>query len=135
MCGGDLPVDRILRDGDTFELGDRKLEVVLTRGHTRGHCAFFERETGLLFSGDMTQGYGLSSSSGKSVFAPLYDDVDDYVHGLERLRALPFTQAVPRAPPPDGPRPGARADRPQHRVHRRDGRGSWPTCSPAPTDR
>ena len=95
MCGGDLPVDLILRDGDTFELGDRKLEVVLTRGHTRGHSAFFERESGLLFSGDMTQGYGLSSSSGKSVFAPLYDDVGDYVHGLERLRALPFTKLCP----------------------------------------
>jgi glyoxylase-like metal-dependent hydrolase (beta-lactamase superfamily II) len=95
MCGGDLAVDRILRDGDTFELGDRKLEVVLTRGHTRGHCAFFERETGLLFSGDQVQGYGLGTSSGTSVFAPLYDDVDDYVHGLERLRALPFAKLCP----------------------------------------
>jgi glyoxylase-like metal-dependent hydrolase (beta-lactamase superfamily II) len=95
MCGGDLPVDLILRDGDSFELGDRKLEVVLTRGHTRGHCAFFERDTGLLLSGDLTQGYGLSSSSGRSVFAPLYDDVDDYVRGLERLRELPFTKLCP----------------------------------------
>jgi glyoxylase-like metal-dependent hydrolase (beta-lactamase superfamily II) len=95
MCGGDLPVDRILRDGETFELGERRLEVVLTRGHTRGHCALFERATGLLFSGDVVQVYGIRSSSGKSVFAPLYDDVDDYVHGLERLRALPFTKLCP----------------------------------------
>jgi glyoxylase-like metal-dependent hydrolase (beta-lactamase superfamily II) len=95
MCGGDLPVDLILRDGDTFELGDRKLEVVLTRGHTRGHCAFFERDTGLLLSGDLAQGYGLGSSSGTSVFAPLYDDADDYVRGLERLRELPFTKLCP----------------------------------------
>jgi glyoxylase-like metal-dependent hydrolase (beta-lactamase superfamily II) len=95
MCGGDLGVDLILRDGDTFELGERKLEVVLTRGHTRGHCAFFERATGLLFSGDMIQGFGLPSSSGRSVFAPLYDDVDDYLWGLERLRALPFTKLCP----------------------------------------
>ena len=95
MCGGDLPVDRILRDGETFELGERKLEVVLTRGHTRGHCALFERATGLLFSGDVVQIYGIRTSSGKSVYAPLYDDVDDYVHGLERLRALPFTKLCP----------------------------------------
>jgi glyoxylase-like metal-dependent hydrolase (beta-lactamase superfamily II) len=95
MCGGDLTVDLILRDGDTFELGARKLEVVLTRGHTRGHCAFFERATGLLLSGDMIQGYGIPSSSGKSVFAPLYDDVDDYLWGLERLRELPFTKLCP----------------------------------------
>jgi glyoxylase-like metal-dependent hydrolase (beta-lactamase superfamily II) len=91
MCGGDLPVDLVLRDGDVFDLGVRKLEVVLTRGHTRGHCAFFERETGLLFGGDVIQDHGVPASSGTSVFAPLYDDVDDYVQGLERLRALPFT--------------------------------------------
>jgi glyoxylase-like metal-dependent hydrolase (beta-lactamase superfamily II) len=90
MCGGDLPVELILRDGDVFELGDRRLEVVLTRGHTRGHCAFFERETGLLLSGDLVQDHGLPTSSGTSAYAPLYDDVDDYVRGLERLRALPF---------------------------------------------
>jgi glyoxylase-like metal-dependent hydrolase (beta-lactamase superfamily II) len=95
MCGGDLPVDRILRDGETFELGERRLEVVLTRGHTRGHCALFERATGLLFSGDVVQIYGIRTSSGRSVYAPLYDDVDDYVHGLERLRALPFTKLCP----------------------------------------
>jgi glyoxylase-like metal-dependent hydrolase (beta-lactamase superfamily II) len=95
MCGGDLSVDRILRDGDVFEYGERKLEVVQTRGHTRGHCALFDRETGLLFSGDDVQGYGLTASSGTSVFAPLYDDVDDYVKGLERLRALPFSMLCP----------------------------------------
>jgi hydroxyacylglutathione hydrolase len=100
MCGGDLQVDHILRDGDIFELGDRRLEVVQTRGHTRGHCALFESETGVLFSGDSTQGYGISASSGTSVFAPLYDDVDDYLHGLERLRALPFTLLCPAHKPP-----------------------------------
>jgi glyoxylase-like metal-dependent hydrolase (beta-lactamase superfamily II) len=92
MCGGDLPVDLVLRDGDVFELGERRFEVVLTRGHTRGHCAFFERETGLLLSGDIVQDRGTPTSSGTSVYAPLYDDVDDYVRGLERLRALPFTK-------------------------------------------
>jgi glyoxylase-like metal-dependent hydrolase (beta-lactamase superfamily II) len=90
MCGGDLPVDLVLRDGDVFELGERRFEVVLTRGHTRGHCAFFERESGLLLSGDLVQDRGVPTSSGTSVYAPLYDDVDDYVAGLERLRALPF---------------------------------------------
>jgi glyoxylase-like metal-dependent hydrolase (beta-lactamase superfamily II) len=95
MCGGDLAVDRILRDGDVFELGGRKLEVVQTRGHTRGHCALFERETGLLFCGDDVQAYGTPASSGTSVFAPLYDDVDDYLTGLERLRDLPFELLCP----------------------------------------
>ncbi len=91
MCGGDLHVDRILRDGDVFEFAGRSLEVVLTRGHTRGHCAYFEERTGVLFCGDAVQGRGTRSSGGTSVFAPLYGDVDDCLRGLERLRALPFT--------------------------------------------
>jgi glyoxylase-like metal-dependent hydrolase (beta-lactamase superfamily II) len=102
MCGGDLAVDRVLRDGDVFELGERRLEVVLTRGHTRGHCAFFERETGLLLGGDSVQGYGTPASSGSSVFAPLYDDVDDYLWGLERLRELPFAHLCLSHRPPLG---------------------------------
>jgi glyoxylase-like metal-dependent hydrolase (beta-lactamase superfamily II) len=91
MCGGDLAVDRILRDGDVFENGGRSLRVVQTRGHTRGHCAMFEEATGVLFSGDAVQGHGIAASSGTSAYAPLYEDVDDCVRGLERLRALPFT--------------------------------------------
>jgi glyoxylase-like metal-dependent hydrolase (beta-lactamase superfamily II) len=91
MCGGDLPVDRILRDGEVFEAGGRSLQVVRTRGHTRGHCAYFEAATGVLFSGDAVQGHGIPASSGTSVFAPLYDDVDDCLEGLRRLRELPFT--------------------------------------------
>lgn len=95
LCGGDLEVDRILRDGEIVEVSGRRLEVVQTRGHTRGHCALFERETGLLFCGDSVQGCGIPASSGTSVFAPLYDDVDDYMTGLERLRELPFTMLCP----------------------------------------
>lgn len=102
MCGGDLPVDRILRDGQVFELDGRALEVVLTRGHTRGHCALFERETGVLFCGDAVQGYGLPASSGSSVFAPLYDDVEDCLTGLDRLRELPFSTLCPAHHPPVG---------------------------------
>ena len=87
MCGGDLPVDRILRDGDVFEARwTQPPHVVQTRGHTRGHCAYFEEATGVLFSGDSVQGHGIPSSSGTSVFAPLYDDVDDCLRGLARLR-------------------------------------------------
>jgi glyoxylase-like metal-dependent hydrolase (beta-lactamase superfamily II) len=95
MCGGDLRVDRILRDGDILELGARSLEVVQTRGHTPGHCALFERAAGILFCGDVVQGYGTPASSGTSVFAPLYDDVDDYLNGLQRLRELPFDALCP----------------------------------------
>jgi len=95
MCGGAVPVDRLLRDGDVVALDDRELEVIQTRGHTRGHLAFLDRQTGCLFTGDVVQGRGLRTSSGASVIAPMYQDVVDYRLGLQRLRATPFDTLCP----------------------------------------
>jgi glyoxylase-like metal-dependent hydrolase (beta-lactamase superfamily II) len=123
MCGGDLAVDRILRDDDVFEVSGRTLRVVQTRGHTRGHCAYFEEATGVLFSGDAVQGGGTPASSGTSVFAPMYEDVDDCLRGLERLRALPFTLLCGAHAAPLGREAGlARIDESIAFVHETDAR-------------
>jgi glyoxylase-like metal-dependent hydrolase (beta-lactamase superfamily II) len=95
MCGGPVRVDRPLRDGDLVDLGDRALEVIQTRGHTRGHVALLDRATGCLFSGDVVQGRGMRTSSGTSAIAPMYEDVVDYRAGLERLLATPFELLCP----------------------------------------
>jgi glyoxylase-like metal-dependent hydrolase (beta-lactamase superfamily II) len=44
--------DRLVDDGEVIELRDRRLEAVLTPGHTRGHIAYLDRDNGLLFAGD-----------------------------------------------------------------------------------
>ena len=96
MCGGAIRVDRLLRDGDRVEVGggsgdpERAIEVIQTRGHTRGHMAFLERQSGCLFTGDVVQGRGLRTISGSTVISPMYEDVVDYRAGLERLLATPF---------------------------------------------
>ena len=41
-----------LSGGETIQAGDRELEAVHTPGHTAGHLCFYDREEGLLFSGD-----------------------------------------------------------------------------------
>ena len=52
------PVDRTVEDGDIIELGNVKLQVIATPGHTMGSiCLFLEPEDGqdgapVLFSGD-----------------------------------------------------------------------------------
>jgi len=51
---GDQPVemsaDRLLKDGDALEIGDTKLDIIHTPGHSRGGiCIYCE---GSLFSGD-----------------------------------------------------------------------------------
>lgn len=44
---------RILHDGDCLDLGDRRLTVVHTPGHSPGHCCFYEPERKYLYSGDL----------------------------------------------------------------------------------
>ncbi len=45
--------NRILRDGDRIDLGDRLLTVIHTPGHSPGHCCFYEEERKYLYSGDL----------------------------------------------------------------------------------
>ena len=40
-------------DGEIFDLGERKVQVVHTPGHSPGHCCFYEAERGYLYSGDL----------------------------------------------------------------------------------
>ncbi|RWO94773.1 MAG: MBL fold metallo-hydrolase [Mesorhizobium sp.] len=75
------PADRLLRQGDIIDLGDRAFEVIHTPGHSPGGIALYEQKTGILLSGDIIYD------------GPLIDDVyhsavDDYVETLLRMREL-----------------------------------------------
>ena len=95
LCVPEPRVDLLLRDGDTATIGSRVLEVIETRGHSWGHCAYFDSSSGALFTGDAVQGHGTRSSDGTDVFAPLYLDVTDARAGLERLLDVPFQLLCP----------------------------------------
>ncbi|HEY1761975.1 MAG TPA: MBL fold metallo-hydrolase [Acidimicrobiales bacterium] len=100
LCTPEPRVDLVLRDGDAFTLGERSVQVIETRGHTWGHCAYFDERSGALFTGDAVQGSGTRSSDGDSVFAPMYVDVTDTRWGLHRLLEHPFTWLCPAHAPP-----------------------------------
>lgn len=53
----------LLSDGGVIELGNRRLEVLHTPGHSPGHLAFFDQTNGYLFTGDL-----------------LYDETPVYAH-------------------------------------------------------
>ncbi len=44
---------RWLQHGDTLQVGEITLEVLHTPGHTPGHVVFFQRETAVVFAGDV----------------------------------------------------------------------------------
>jgi glyoxylase-like metal-dependent hydrolase (beta-lactamase superfamily II) len=47
-----IKVDRTLKDGDIIDLGEMKLTVLNTPGHTPGSICLYEEEKKILFSGD-----------------------------------------------------------------------------------
>jgi len=76
---------RLLRDGDTIDLGDRAFEVIHVPGHSPGSIGLFEHETGILFSGDVVH----NGEFGIGRFIFYHSDLTDWISSVERLRHLP----------------------------------------------
>jgi len=74
---------RFIRDDEEIDLGQVKVRVIATPGHTPGHLSFFFPEEELLFLGD----YDLTS------FGPWYGDVqssiDETIKSIRRLKEIP----------------------------------------------
>jgi len=76
------PATRLLEAGETIDLGDRRLEVIHTPGHSPGGIMLYEAATAILFSGDTVYD------------GPLIDDLDHsdiaaYVASMKRILDLP----------------------------------------------
>jgi glyoxylase-like metal-dependent hydrolase (beta-lactamase superfamily II) len=85
--------DDWLRDGDVVDVPGRKLDVVETPGHTRGHVVFHDASERVLFAGDhvlstITPSIGLEASHAAN---PL----GDFLDSLARVRALPDAMLLP----------------------------------------
>lgn len=76
------PTTQLLRDGDVLDLGDRRLEVIHTPGHSPGGIALWEAATGVLFSGDIVY-------DGPLIEDTYHANAADYVTSMERLFELP----------------------------------------------
>jgi glyoxylase-like metal-dependent hydrolase (beta-lactamase superfamily II) len=76
------PATRILEDGDAIDLGDRRLEVIHTPGHSPGGIALWEAATGILFSGDIVY-------DGPLIEDTYHADAADYYRSMVRLLDLP----------------------------------------------
>ena len=72
--------DRILRDGETIELGRQTWKVIITPGHHPDHTCFIS-DAGLI-AGDMLAGFGTI------LIPPATGDMDVYLEQLARLRDL-----------------------------------------------
>ena len=80
------PVDRKVVDGDIVELGETRLEVMDTGGHTLGHITYFDAADQIAFVGDTLFALGCGR---------LFEGTPEQMWAsLSRLTALPDDTAV-----------------------------------------
>lgn len=73
--------ERLLRDGDIIDLGDRAFEVIHTPGHSPGGIGLLERKAGIFLSGDIIY-------DGPLIDDAYHSNIGTYVETLEKLREL-----------------------------------------------
>ncbi len=77
-------IDHFLKNGDIFRLGEDELTVIETPGHTPGSICLYNKQNGLLFSGDTIFAQG---GVGRTDFA--YSSSDDLKKSFILLLKLP----------------------------------------------
>lgn len=81
-----IEADRTLKDGDVIEVGDMKLKVIHTPGHTKGSISILIEDA--LFSGDTL----FRGSYGRTDFPT--GNALDMMHSVQKLLALPGNTIV-----------------------------------------
>jgi glyoxylase-like metal-dependent hydrolase (beta-lactamase superfamily II) len=79
-----------IQDGHVFDLGDRKVEVISTPGHTKGSICLLDRTSGILITGD-------NNNSQTWLFIKTSEPLEIYKKSLEKLisRKKEFTLLLP----------------------------------------
>lgn len=83
-----LPVDLTLTGGETFNLGGRRVEVIPTPGHSRGHLALYDEATDSAIIADAALATSVLTASGEPAFPPTYRYVEAYRATARALLAL-----------------------------------------------
>jgi len=78
-------VDRVLKEGESFLLGDKRFEVIHTPGHSSDSICLYCADEGVLFSGDMTI----------RVYAQDGSYSDEYIKSIEKLSKLKINVIYP----------------------------------------
>jgi len=95
LMGENTKVEIVLHNGDSIDIGNgRKLNVILTPGHSPGSISFYDEEEKVLFSGDAV-------FLGETVVKmPAYSDVDAYIQSLKRVGELKLNYLLTSHYPP-----------------------------------
>lgn len=79
---------QVLDDHQMIDLGERKIVVLHTPGHSPGHLCFWEKEKGYLFTGDLVY-QGILFANYPST------DPEAYLTSLQKVSTLPVKNVFP----------------------------------------
>ena len=82
-------IDIAVRGGEELQLGNRRVQILHTPGHTWGHLSIWDAETGAALIGDAVLSNTVLTASGSPAFPPTYRYIDSYYATMQRLAALP----------------------------------------------
>jgi glyoxylase-like metal-dependent hydrolase (beta-lactamase superfamily II) len=102
------PAAALLAEGDVVELGERRLRVLHTPGHTEGSLCFLEEARGILFSGDTVSGD----------FVHFYCEPHALDASLARLEGTSFEHLLMAHPYPPGNTSSLSGDRARAHIAR-----------------
>jgi glyoxylase-like metal-dependent hydrolase (beta-lactamase superfamily II) len=88
MMGPDDRVDVALRGGESIAVADRRLEVLHTPGHTRGHVMLYDPAHGLVIGADGFFGRGLCDVNDTYLQPPPYLFYPEYENTIQLVDAL-----------------------------------------------
>jgi len=87
-----IPEFTLLDDGNNIQIGDYRLQCLLTPGHTQGHICLYEEEKQLLFSGDHIL-YDITPHIESWSYE--INSLKHYMESLDRVRNLPVKLVLP----------------------------------------
>ena len=79
---------KVMHDEEIIDLGNRKLKVIHTPGHSQGHCCFYEEERGYFYSGDLIYKGCLDA------FYPTTDPVV-FMRSVKKISTLSIKKVLP----------------------------------------
>ncbi len=88
-----IDIDIWLEEGNLIDLGNFRLNVMYTPGHTSACISLFDQDKGLLFAADTLMPGGVMGG----VFGS--GSISDYIQSLERLKGTRFENPAVRARP------------------------------------
>ena len=87
-----LPELSIIQPGDVFAIGKYHLEVIDLKGHTPGQMGLFDREKGILFSGDHIL---FNITPNITFWNSGMDDLGNFLENLEKIKTMPIKTIFP----------------------------------------